>query len=57
MPVHKIKTKWSAGALIFYNASTGATVLKIGPDGVNFKYNASNSPSVSPSASPSASPS
>lgn len=57
MPVTKIKTKWVSGELVFYNASTGATVLKIGANGVNFVYSASASPSVSPSNSPSESPS
>jgi hypothetical protein len=57
MPVHLIGTKWKDGALEFYVLATGVTILKIGPDGVNFKYYASASPSVSPSASPSESPS
>lgn len=57
MPVCKVGSKWVAGELIFYNLATGATVLKIGANGVNFKYSASASPSVSPSISPSVSPS
>lgn len=57
MPVTLVHTKWVDGCLIWYNVATGATILKVGPNGVNFKYNASASPSVSPSASPSASPS
>ena len=57
MPVHKIGSKWVSGSLVFYNLSTGATLLKVGPNGVNFAYSASASPSVSPSSSPSKSPS
>jgi len=57
MPVTLIGTKWVSGELVFYNKATGATVMKIGENGINFKYSASSSPSTSPSASPSASPS
>lgn len=57
MSSKKVETKWVSGELVFYNKATGATILKIGANGVNFKYSASASPSVSPSASPSASPS
>jgi len=57
MPVTLVGTKWVSGELVFYNKSTGATVLKIGPNGINFVYSESSSPSSSPSKSPSESPS
>lgn len=57
MPVTLVGSKWVNGELVFYNKSTGVTVLKIGPNGVNFTYSASASPSISPSNSPSVSPS
>jgi hypothetical protein len=57
MPVTKVRSKWVSGELVFYNVSTGATIMKIGANGINFVYSASASPSNSPSASPSASPS
>jgi hypothetical protein len=57
MPVRLIGTKWKDGALEFYVLATGVTVFKIGPDGINYVYYASASPSKSPSSSPSISPS
>jgi hypothetical protein len=62
MPVTKVGSKWDTdGGLIFYKKSTGATLIKIGPDFVDIPRlaieSASNSPSSSPSESPSASPS